>query len=234
MTKTTMIAVIAGLSAGAATVNAQDAIAYWAFNDQGLPGGGFGFQTGEFPFGAEFGAQAGSATISLNGGLLNEDGGDGVLDWVQSFAGTTINAQFGEGSGGTLAIQGGTDNGNNGSFIDFDFDGSLLEDIAFSFAARRTSTGFNDVDIDAYSGGVFLGSIAADQLWDGSLALESYDASILDGIADATIRMTFNGVTSSSGNNRFDNFLIEANVIPAPGAVAFLALGGLAARRRRA
>jgi len=39
--------------------------------------------------------------------------------------------------------------------------------------------------------------------------------------------------SSASGSNRIDNIFINGSVIPAPGAMALLGLGGLAARRRR-
>ena len=55
--------------------------------------------------------------------------------------------------------------------------------------------------------------------------------SALDGAATAFLRVTFDGATSSTGNNRLDN--IQFNAIPAPGAIALLGLAGLAARRRR-
>ncbi len=38
---------------------------------------------------------------------------------------------------------------------------------------------------------------------------------------------------ASTGSNRIDNVVISGNVVPAPGAVALLAVAGLASRRRR-
>ena len=39
--------------------------------------------------------------------------------------------------------------------------------------------------------------------------------------------------SASSGSNRIDNVVISGDVVPAPGAVALLAVAGLASRRRR-
>lgn len=218
------------IAAAAGTAVAQDSIAYWAQNNNFLSGGGFGFEDGDFPQLADFGAQAGSATLEPKGGLTGSITG-GVYDFVQSFSGTNDNAQFGEGSGGAIAIQGGTNNGNNGSWIDLDFDGSSYTDIIFSFAGRGTSTGFNDLDIDAYDGDILLGSIAAD-IDLGGWAVFSFPTTLLDNVTDARIRLTFNGATNTNGNNRLDNLFIQGT-IPTPASAALLGLGGLAAVRRR-
>ena len=233
-----LIIAIAAAS-GAASIAAADIQAYWAFNSNDLPGGGFGFQPTDFPFGADNGAQAGSANITLNGGLLSDTivngNGDTVLQWVQSFAGSTVNAQFGEGSGGSLAVQGGDNNGNNGSWIEVAFDGTLLESTNFSFAGRRTGTGFSNITLSAFDGASFLGNLATglDLTTSSTLALYSFDAGILDAVADARLRIFLDGATSTTGNVRLDNLLVEGTLIPTPGALAVLGLGGLIAGRRR-
>ena len=223
------------LVAGTASVASADDLAYWAQNSNTLSGGGFGFENGDFPQGADFGTQAGSATLVLSDNLtMDFDGGTGVYNTVQSFSGTALNAQFGEGSGGSIAIQNGTGGQNNGEWFELRFDATNYENIALSFAARATSTGFNDVDIDAYNGDMLLGSIAADQGWD-DWAVESFGTSLLDGVTDARIRFTFSGGAddSASGNNRYDNLFIQGDLVPAPGAAALFGLAGLTAARRR-
>ena len=219
------------IAAAAGTAVAQDSIAYWAQNDNTLSGGGFGFEDGDFPQLADFGAQAGSATLEPKGGLTGSITG-GVYDFVQSFSGSTTNAQFGEGSGGSIALQGGTNNGNNGAWIDLDFDGSSYTDILFSFAGRGTGTGFKDVDIDAYNGDILIGSIAADIDLTGGFALYNFSTTLLNNVTDARIRMTFDGASSTTGNNRLDNLFIQGT-IPTPASAVLLGLGGLAAVRRR-
>ncbi|MGP1347506.1 MAG: hypothetical protein ACTS3F_12690 [Phycisphaerales bacterium] len=234
---------VLALAAVSGTAAAQTGIAYWSFTNQALPGGGFGFLDGAFPFGAEFGTQTGSATLDVQGGLTGNTivtgGGDTVYEWIQSFAGSTVNAQFGEPAGGSISVQGGTDaangGGNNGSYIEIAFDGGLWENLNFSFAGRRTGTGFNDVDIDLYDGGSLVGSLASDLnlTTNTTLDLYAFDASALDGISDARIRLTLNGATSTTGNVRLDNLYVQGNLIPTPGALALFGAAGLAATRRR-
>ncbi|MFI4916675.1 MAG: GC-type dockerin domain-anchored protein [Phycisphaerales bacterium JB060] len=206
---------LVALAAAASTVSAQSDVAYWSFSNQALPGGGFGFFADEFPFAAEFGDQEGQATIELVGGILDETtvtgGGDEVLAWVQSFSGTDLGAQFGEPSGGSLAIQGGTDTLNNGSQIVINFDAASLENLFFEFDARNTSSGFQDVTIDLFDGGTFVSTIEAGLVLSTSFASFDYDVSALDGVADARIVFTLDGATSSNGNIRTDNFYITGD-----------------------
>jgi hypothetical protein len=232
MSKFVIGASLLAIAAGA-TAGTPEIIAYWNQNNNGLPGGGFGFEVGDFPQGADNGTQAGSATLTVGGGdALANDGS--VYTWLQSFAGTGINAQFGDPSGGSIALQGGTDTVNNGAFFEFNFNASLYENIQFSLARQSTSTGFNTVAIDAYNGDALLGNIGSINNTN-SFALYSFGTSLLDGVADATIRLTFTGATSQTGNNRLDNIVVAGTLIPTPGAAALLGLGGLvAARRRRA
>lgn len=218
--------------AGSAYAGTTD-IAYWAQNNNVQTDGDFGFENGDFPQAADFGTQAGSATLNLSANLAADfDGGTGEYNTIQSFAGTSLNAQFGEGSGGSFAVQGGSDQANNGEWFELAFDSSLFMDIALSFDAQSTGTGFNDVDIQAYDGGTLLGDIALNQAW-GSFATFSFSTTLLDGVADARIRFTFDGATSAGGNNRYDNFFIQGSEIPAPGAAALFGLAGLTASRRR-
>lgn len=215
-----------------------DDLAYWAFSNQGLPGGGFGFQPGEFPFPADFGLQAGSAALNVGGGITGDTvvnvNGDTVFTWVQSFSGSLVNAQFAQPSGGSIAIQNGTGGGNNGSFIDLTFDGSLYQNIVLSFAGQRTSSGFNTMSIDAFDGATSLGNIGV--ISDlAAFSLRTVSTALLDTVANARIRLTFNGgsTTSATGNNRFDNILIQGTQVPTPGALALLGIGGLLTIRRR-
>jgi hypothetical protein len=233
MTKTLALLVVAGATFA---VNAQDSIAYWAQNNNVTSTGGFGFEVGDFPQGADFGLQAGTAGLSINSDWLADNNGTSY-NGLASFAGSTLNAQFGEPAGGSLSPQGGTNLANNGRWFEVSFDSSSYEDIILSFAARRTNAGFNDVDVDAYSGSTLLGSVAADLNFNASGfdVVYSFNAALLDGVSDARIRFTLNGATNATGNNRYDNILVQGTLIPTPASVALLAFGGLmAARRRRA
>jgi MYXO-CTERM domain-containing protein len=55
-----------------------------------------------------------------------------------------------------------------------------------------------------------------------------------EGASQLIIRFRATGAASgSSGSNRIDNVIISGDAVPAPGAVALLAVAGLASRRRR-
>ncbi|MCA9276829.1 MAG: hypothetical protein KDA29_12440 [Phycisphaerales bacterium] len=218
------VSAIAAL-AGAAQA---DIVANWAWNAQDLPGGGFGFQTSDFPQGAD----VGSGMFSIFD--FNTDNTDGVYTWVQSFAGTTTGAIDGV-SGGSFAFQGATSQGvtNNGAQAVFAFDGTLWTDLSFDFARRGTSTGFNNVTVEMFDGTTSLGILGVLGAAGSSWELTSYDISALNGVADASVVFTFDGATSDTGNNRLDNVTINGTAVPTPGSLALLAFGGLVGTRRR-
>lgn len=225
-----LLALAAGASAGTPEV-----IAYWNQNDNALSGGGFGFEVGDFPQSADAGTQAASANLTVGGGDALATNG-AVYTWLQSFGGSALNAQFGDPAGGSIALQNGDGGINNGAFFEFNFDASLYENIEFSLARQATATGFTTVAVDAYNGGALLGSIGSiDTTGASSFALYSFATSLLDGVEDATIRLTFSGSSTSSnnGNNRLDNIVIAGTLVPTPGAAALMGLGGLVASRRR-
>lgn len=210
-------------------VASADVVANWAFNDQGLPNGGFGFEVSDFPFGAD----VGSGVMTL--GNFNSTDTAGVYNFVQSFAGTTLGALDGV-SGGSFAFQGATDEAvtNNGAQAIFAFDGTNWSGLSFDFARRGTSTGFNSLSIELFNGTASLAVIdtilgAQSSTWNAN----NYNLSLLDGVADARIVLTFDGATSNTGNNRLDNVTISGTAVPAPGTFALMGLGGLVATRRR-
>jgi hypothetical protein len=173
---------------------------------------------------------------------------------VSAFAGTNINADTGIGmatttSVGALALLGGAASGSpatyaaNGKAIVFALDLSGLENLTVSFAAQRTATGFasqvwetssdgtNWSSWGSFASGAGLGTLTTGFATSGVLSLTGTSA--LDNAATAYIRVTFTGATGSSGNNRLDNIIFNADVVPTPGAVALLGLAGLVIRRRR-
>lgn len=211
--------------------NAQDSLAYWHQNDNALPGGGFGFEVGDFPQSADFGDIAGSATLQPNDAMLADVSG-GVYVNVQSFAGTSENAQFGEPSGGSLSIVG---DAINGQWFDVALDATLYQDLVISWAQRGTATGFDSRTVSVSTDGqnfteIYSNSGTLSSTWTTEIADAS---SMLDGASNAIFRFTLDGATSGNGNNRFDNILIQGNLIPTPGSAAILGLAGLAAIRRR-
>ena len=225
----------AAMAATVAVSASADVVAYWNQNSNSLPVSGFGFEATDFPQAADVGA----GSITVGGGIassiITNANGVQVYEWVESFAGSTLGAINGDVSGGGLCLEGGTGNANNGAYFQFAFDMTNFTDLVVTYATRGTSTGFNSQTWSwSTDGSTFTDfqTVSGTNVTTYFLAtLNSLNA--LDGAATAYLRVTFNGASASSGNNRLDNILFSANAVPAPGAIALLGLAGLAARRRR-
>jgi hypothetical protein len=165
---------------------------------------------------------------------------------VNSFSGTTVNADAGIGLSTTttgaaaLAIANSSANGKSLAFL---LNLTGLQNLTVSLAAQRTGTGFTsqvwETSSDgtnwstwgSFTSGTAAGTLASSFATSGVLSLTGTSA--LDNAATAYVRVTFTGATSSTGNNRLDNIIFNADVVPTPGAVALLGLAGLVIRRRR-
>jgi hypothetical protein len=129
----------------------------------------------------------------------------------------------------------------------FKFDMTGLKDLAATFSAQRSNTGFTDQVWETstngtlwsswgqFEGGTTAGKIQTSFSNTGVLSLATTSA--LDNAADAYVRVTFTGATSDAGNNRLDNFQFDAVAVPEPStlglAAAGVALAGLGAWNRR-
>jgi len=185
-----------------------DEIAIWNFNDSDLN------------------VDHGSGTLTSNFNVAN----------VLFAAGTTTNARLGNPAGQALSLQGGTGNANNGRNITFAVSTAGFTNIVVSFATQGTSTGFNSNQFQYSLDGVsfvdfnppFTPATAF-----GAVPLVFSLAAIvgLNNNPNAAFRIVFNGATSSTGNNRIDNIVVEGTsaateTIPEPTSV-FLLLTGL-------
>lgn len=224
------MAAVAGLAGGA---NA-DLVAYWHFNNS-TPGVGGQLGVLNGFNGVGFPSDQGSGLLTSNVPRNTDPNvNNGTLG---TFAGTALNAIPPDGSGGALAIQGGQNQENNGRHIQFEFSTAGLQDLILTYATRGTSTGFNSNQVSYSTDGLTFTNFGAP--YDGrpsTFFLQTFDFSgvpALDNQANVAVRITLNGSTSAVGNNRFDNVQFNATVIPAPGALALLGLGGLVATRRR-
>lgn len=222
--------------AGAALVGQANAdlIAYWDFNNsQAGTSGSLGVL---LPAG--FNAQQGSGTLSTNIAVnTNNVTPNGQLG---TFAGSTVNLLAPSGSGGALVVQNGASGLNNGKYIQFSI--STLgfgSDLVLTYASQRTGTGFTDQAISFSTDGVNFTSLTTVNGLPSSFGLQTVNFGLADvyNKSNLIVRFTFSGAStsSSSGNNRIDNVQFNATLIPTPGALALIGLGGLvAARRRRA
>lgn len=167
---------------------------------------------------------------------------------ISSFGGSTLNADGPDGAGQDLALLGGGATGaiaNNGAYLQATANLTGLNNIGFSFAGRRSGTGFNN-DTLSYSvdgGQTFTTFMSGINLTNGTYTVQPFDFSgvtALNNNANAQFRLTFDGATTAAGNNRLDNLIITGDKItgtvtpPVPEASTtvslglMLALGGLA------
>jgi hypothetical protein len=191
------------------SIQSQDIIAYWNQNSNDLPGGGFGFLADPDAFPQD--ADLGVGQLTVGGGILSETetngNGDLVYRWIPSFAGSTINAEGADEAGGSISIQGGTDADNNGAYIQFEFSMAGHQDLDISYATRGTASGF---DTQTWSWSTDGTNFTDFETVTGTnvtsyFLVEVEGPAQLDGVATAYLRVTFDGATTSTGNNRMDN-----------------------------
>ena len=173
---------------------AQELLHYWNFNNaEGAP-----------PF-----ASPHPADQTIGGGELTYSF---APNFVMSFNGSTLNAQPGDGAGGSLSIQGGEGEINNGEHFDLHIPTAGYTQIAVTYAMRRTSTGF-DRRIVSYSvdGGSEFQHLLTIDSNQADWWLEEIDLGGVVGAEDnqnLVLRIALDGATSMNGNNRFDNITV--------------------------
>jgi hypothetical protein len=183
------------------------------------------------------------AVWNFNDSNLNVDHGSGTLTTtintanISFAAGTTNNARQGDIAGQALSLQGGTGTANNGRNITLNVSTVGFSNIVVSFATQGTSTGFNSNQFQYSLDGVSFinfGSPFAPATAFGAVPVVFSLAAIagLNNNPNAAFRIVFNGATSSTGNNRIDNIVVEGTTIdtaevPEPTSVMML-LSGLA------
>ncbi len=191
------------------------------------------------------------AVWNFNDSDLNVDHGSGTLTSnlnvvnILFAAGTTNNARLGDPAGQALSLQGGTSNANNGRNLTFNVSTAGFANIVVSFATQGTSTGFNTNQFQYSLDGINFtdfGPPYTPATAFGTLPIVFSLVSIagLNNNPNAAFRIVFNGATTSTGNNRIDNIVVEgtsASVasIPEPTTALLLltGLGGLYKLKRR-
>jgi hypothetical protein len=213
-------------------------IAYWNFNS------GSNATSGTFAA-STLNVTAGSGTLTVN----NVAPANQVV-----FGGTVSNLLSpdpdGTGRGVALALQGGASNANNGGYLEFALNMSGYTDLQMSYAAQRTSTGFTSNAISySVDNGPFQPVTTITGLESSFGTTTAVPASIetanfssftdINGSSNVRVRLTVDGATAETGNNRFDNVLFEATAVtvPEPASALLLGLAGMAVtglvRRRR-
>ena len=242
-----------GLASIVASVASADMIAQWDF--QTTTNGGTAVAAAPLTpklFVANFGT--GSLYLDGSNGSSNffEPATGTTNTEINAFGGTALNATGSMStvttSPAALAIVGGAASvpagtfGANGKAMVFKFSMTGLSNLAVSYAVQRTASGFATQQWDYSTDGTTWSSAATITGIQASFAAGATPANVvtslgvasgLDNAANAYMRVTFTGATSSTGNNRMDNFQFNATALPAPGAIALIGLAGLIARRRR-
>jgi len=211
MKKITLILTALTLSVN---VYSQEIVAYWNQNSNDLPGGGFGFLADPdvFPQAADLG----EGLLTVGGGILDEttinENDDLVYTWIPSFGGSTINAEGEDEAGGSISIQGGTDNVNNGSYLQFEISMEEKSNLQISYATRGTASGFSTQTWSWSTDGenfTDFGTIEDTNVTDFYLVEANVPADV-NGAETVYLRVTLDGATTTNGNNRFDNIKFVA------------------------
>jgi hypothetical protein len=179
------------------------------------------------------------AIWNFNDSNLTVDHGSGVLtsDFnlinILFAAGTSNNSRLGDAAGQALSLQGGTGTANNGRNITFNVSTLGFSDIVVSFATQGTSTGFNSNQFQYSLDGVnfvdFGPPFTPASVFGAVPVVFTLTSVIgLNNNPNAAFRIVFNGATSSTGNNRIDNIVVEGTsgtTIPEPTSLLLLLTG---------
>ena len=197
-------------------VSAQTQVAAWTFDNLAAA------PSTSTVNAANLGAQQGTATIYA-------DGTNGSSAWITattgneltSFAGSTTNDPRTTSSAGqALSIVGGSSNSANNKAIVIKFSMTNLIDPILSFATRGTSTGFNthtwSWSVDGSNFTIFGTNTANTGSTFTTKTLDLSSINSLDGATTVYLKLVVTGATSSTGNNRLDNIVVNATDIAAP------------------
>jgi PEP-CTERM motif len=232
----------------------QTSLAFWNFNDAPNPTPPIDQLGRNKLFSPDSGLYAGAATMTTSTGFVFSDGATTSPRGIASITGITVadplvspvTAGFAllvqaQGNGSTTGIP------NNGGQLIFTVPTIHYDNIKVSFAAQRNTNGFASTSVQ----NLFEYSLDSGLTWSSSgltggglytaptsFALQGFDLSGIPGINNlpsAQFRITLNGATGATGNNRFDNLLISGTPItsPEPTTLGLLAFGSIGLLRHK-
>ena len=173
-------------------------------------------------------------TVSANGRRWNDGFSEG--DYTPGQGWNFRAEDFG--STGALAI-------TNGQYIEITLDSTSLDSDVFDLDAVSVSLWRNgngaptdyalafDADNDGFDTGDFLVT-ATPGFGTANAETITYDATTIDAsTTSSTIRLYYWGSISGSGNTHLYDVALDYTIIPEPGSLALLSLGGLCMLHRR-
>ncbi len=167
-------------------------------------------------------ANFGSGTIYL-------DGSNGSSSWLvaasntqlNAYSGTSLNASSVAGmsanttSPASLGVLSGSSNVANGKSVSFKFSMLGRKDLVVSYASQGTSSGFTSQLWEYSTDGSTWTTLQTINPVPASFAVITLNTiTALDGDSEVYLRVTFNGATNASGNNRLDNIQLRATTVP--------------------
>lgn len=165
-------------------------------------------------------ANVGSGTIYLNGSI-------GSSAWITAttgnqltaFSGTTVNATGGFSTVTTGAASLAMVNSSaNGKALVFALNMANYASLQITYATQRTSSGFTSQSWEYSSNATTWFPLTTVTTIPTAFGIQTINTgNVLNNTATAYLRMTVNGATTASGNNRLDNIQFLATfALPAP------------------
>jgi len=165
---------------------------------------------------SNFGINSASATLFANGS-------EGSSDWVVASSGTELNAFTGSvvndprtpaSASQDFALVNSAANGKN---IILKLPTSGYQNIVLRFATRGTATGFNNHQWAWSTNGTDFTNFGNNTVNNtATYEIRTLDLSAISSVNDQAniwLRLTVSGATNASGNNRFDNIVVEGTVV---------------------
>ncbi|MBS0191849.1 MAG: PEP-CTERM sorting domain-containing protein [Phycisphaerales bacterium] len=193
---------------------------------------------------AHYGFDNGSMSANIGSGNVTATG------TASFFGGTTLGMPGSNSPPGSPSGQSGTNAvaivGTSGGSLTFSLSTLNYTNIIFSFASQRTATGGANASVEYSLNGssyTSLGTIIPGASSPGFAGASinvadyffSFNAAGAANKSNVFFRISVPGASSASGNQRYDNLVVQGDSVPTPGTFALAGLGGLfAARRRRA